>query len=172
MRTQRSGCGRSAADEADAADAVEANAAESTDGADADVADADAADAANAADANASFSEALDAEAERHARTAMHPDALEAGSAFLQKRVTDVDSLIAQAHDAARFQDPRVARSVLRAAMHRKVRLGPFGEVEVQNLVLSALEGLSPINGMVLGGAEHKVAVAVDVAPVDEATVE
>ena len=32
------------------------------------------------------FPEALDGEAERHARTAMHPDALEAGYAFMEKR--------------------------------------------------------------------------------------
>lgn len=40
----------------------------------------------NAADACLSFSEAMDGEAERHARTAMHPDAIEAGAAFVQKR--------------------------------------------------------------------------------------
>mmetsp|Transcript_19900 Transcript_19900/g.63046 ORF Transcript_19900/g.63046 Transcript_19900/m.63046 type:complete len:293 (-) Transcript_19900:86-964(-) len=38
------------------------------------------------ADRTTSFSEALDAEAERHARTAFHPDAAEAGRAFMQKR--------------------------------------------------------------------------------------
>jgi len=38
------------------------------------------------ADRLVSFSEALDAEAERHARTAYHPDAAEAGRAFMQKR--------------------------------------------------------------------------------------
>ena len=38
------------------------------------------------ADRPLSFSDALDGEAERHARTAQHPDAREAGAAFLQKR--------------------------------------------------------------------------------------
>ena len=38
------------------------------------------------ADRAASFSDALNSEAERHARTAMHPDAAEAGRAFVQKR--------------------------------------------------------------------------------------
>ena len=38
------------------------------------------------ADGPLSFSDALDSEAENHARTALHPDAREAGTAFLQKR--------------------------------------------------------------------------------------
>jgi len=38
------------------------------------------------ADRLMSFSEALDAEAERHARTAFHPDAAEAGKAFMTKK--------------------------------------------------------------------------------------
>jgi 2-(1,2-epoxy-1,2-dihydrophenyl)acetyl-CoA isomerase len=50
----------------------------------------------NQADASASFSEALDGEAERHARCAMHPDALEAGAAFMQKRTPDFSGVGAQ----------------------------------------------------------------------------
>lgn len=40
----------------------------------------------NDADLLTSFGDALDGEAERHARSAMHPDAAEAGAAFMQKR--------------------------------------------------------------------------------------
>jgi 2-(1,2-epoxy-1,2-dihydrophenyl)acetyl-CoA isomerase len=40
----------------------------------------------NDADRVLSFSEALDIESERHARTGYHPDAMEAGIAFIQKR--------------------------------------------------------------------------------------
>ena len=40
----------------------------------------------NDADSQLNFSAALDGEAERHARTAFHPDAQEAGAAFIQKR--------------------------------------------------------------------------------------
>lgn len=40
----------------------------------------------NDADAQMNFSAALDNEAERHARAAFHPDAAEAGLAFMQKR--------------------------------------------------------------------------------------
>mmetsp|Transcript_82411 Transcript_82411/g.247172 ORF Transcript_82411/g.247172 Transcript_82411/m.247172 type:complete len:260 (+) Transcript_82411:1-780(+) len=40
----------------------------------------------NEADELTCFGEALDREAERHARTAMHPDAAEAGAAFVGKR--------------------------------------------------------------------------------------
>lgn len=40
----------------------------------------------NDADRLTSFGDALDGEAERHARSAMHPDAGEAGLAFMQKR--------------------------------------------------------------------------------------
>lgn len=43
----------------------------------------------NDADRLTSFSEALDGEAERHARTAFHPDAAEAGKAFMQKRAAN-----------------------------------------------------------------------------------
>merc|ERR1712072_1659515 len=40
----------------------------------------------NDADRILAFSDALDGEAERHARSAFHPDAAEAGRAFMQKR--------------------------------------------------------------------------------------
>jgi len=42
---------------------------------------------ANLVDADrTTFSEHLDAEAERHAKTGFHPDAMEAGTAFMEKR--------------------------------------------------------------------------------------
>jgi len=40
----------------------------------------------NDADRLTAFGEALDLEAERHARSGYHPDAAEAGKAFMQKR--------------------------------------------------------------------------------------
>merc|ERR1712139_135928 len=43
----------------------------------------------NDADRILAFSDALDGEAERHARSAFHPDAAEAGRAFVQKRPAD-----------------------------------------------------------------------------------
>ena len=52
----------------------------------------------NNADEIMSFSAALDGEAERHARTAFHPNAQEAGAAFVQKE--------------ARFSSPAQAKPV------------------------------------------------------------
>merc|ERR1712139_749590 len=47
----------------------------------------------NDADRILAFSDALDGEAERHARSAFHPDAAEAGRAFKQKRAGNFTGL-------------------------------------------------------------------------------